>query len=142
MFGEDRSDEKHYSNYKKIDEYQSNENKIKTITSRNIFNPRLSKKHFSKRHLNNKRNTMTGTEKKDDTRSMISSSQTVPLKSVRIEENKNNDVEFEKKFVLNLNKIKNSKNLVKIKDEKKKIKIKEFEGKSAKFSSKYLTHRS
>lgn len=136
MIGEDRSNEKHYSNHKKIDEYQSNENKMKVITSRTIFNPRLSKKHFSKRHLNDKKNTMTIVDKRDDIRSIISGSQTVPLKSVRIEENKHNGGEFQKKFVLNLNKIKNSKNLVKIKDEKKKNKIKEFEGKSAKFSSK------
>lgn len=140
MYGEDRFDNKMNLNQKVIEPHLSNERKNKVMPSRNVFKPRLSKKNLSKRHLNDNRNNNT-LDKKIDSRSIISSSQTIPLKSVRRDESKNNKVDFEKKLCSNLNKITNSKNLKKNKDEKKKSKIKDFEGQSEKISSKIINQK-
>lgn len=75
-------------------------------------------------------------DKKDEIRSQISSSQTVPIKSGRIHEERSNNKDFKKELVTNLKKIVNIKNVGKNKDEKRKIKLKDFEGQSAKYSSK------
>ena len=134
MLSGERTEERIKSKKERKDPSLVSEQRTKNLTSRNIFNPKLSKKQFSKLHLHEKKNNYSGTEKKDDNKSIISSSQTVPLKSMQEEEFKNTERDFEKKLFSHLNLIKNSKNLVKTKEDKKKYKIKEFEGQSAKYS--------
>lgn len=134
MQKEERMEEKSQKGENKRQSDISTEYKNKVLTSRNIFNPRLSKKHFSKRHLLDKRVVMTATDKKGDSKSLVNSSLTVPVKSIRGEGGQEKD--FQKKLVSNLIMIKNTKNMVKNKDDKKKYKLKEFEGQSARYSSK------